>query len=280
MITILDIKKVEITKTLETKDLVKTITNNTINTWQIDRSFQKKQQDTNLGKIAENIFETYCKKHLNNIKYISYDTFRSNNYSKHAPFDGLIYNDKKTTNNVIESYFKNINEQVTNNQYGKITDELKQELYDNDIYIVEIKSTRVVNRHMNNQKVELENILNDDFLEYPKYLRTDTYDSINSWKDYFEFCKKNKNFNGDIQNLQNEEKINMRHIYIRIYIYEQNNEAYIIGWTSNTDFIKNAVVKKMIQYNKSEKALYLSTKLRNGYNIDELNIIFTDYDQY
>jgi len=62
----------------------------------------------------------------------------------------------------------------------------------------------------------------------------------------------------------------MRHIYIRIYINEKEQKAYIIGCISNKTFIQNAIIKKMSQRNKSEQALYIATSLKNGVHIDNM----------
>jgi hypothetical protein len=63
----------------------------------------------------------------------------------------------------------------------------------------------------------------------------------------------------------------MSHIYIRVYIDELHKKAYIIGMISANSFIDNLVIKHMPQYNKSESALYLATKIRNGVAINLLS---------
>lgn len=61
------------------------IANNTANTWQQDRSQDWKNKDTNLGKIAEEVFEIYIKNNKPWTKYLSYDSFRTNNFKKVPP---------------------------------------------------------------------------------------------------------------------------------------------------------------------------------------------------
>ncbi|WNL34475.1 hypothetical protein QT384_10215 [Arcobacter cryaerophilus gv. pseudocryaerophilus] len=256
---------------------IETIIQTTQETWQKDRTEQSKKQDTELGKLAENIVEGYIKTNMKDITYLSYDDFRKDEFKKHAPFDGLIYNKKTTVK--IQYVINAINKEVGDNQYGKISDGLKNKLHQNKIYIVEVKSTRVSEqRHFVANKIDLDKLLEDDFLEYPKYLRVDKFDTMNNMEAYIDFCKKYRSFkcndNLDCLNkIKNEELSNMRHVYIRVYIDIKNSIGYIIGYITNAEFIKNLNLKKMVQPGKSEKALYLSCSLRNASDLEELNNI-------
>lgn len=256
---------------------IETIIQTTQETWQKDRTEQSKKQDTELGKLAENIVEGYIKTNMKDITYLSYDDFRKDEFKKHAPFDGLIYSKKTTVK--IQDFINAINKEVEDNQYGKISDGLKNKLHQNKIYIVEVKSTRVSEqRHFVANKIDLDKLLEDDFLEYPKYLRVDKFDTMNNMGAYIDFCKKYRSFkcndNIDCLNkIKNEELSNMRHVYIRVYIDIKNSIGYIIGYITNVEFIKNLNLKKMVQPGKSEKALYLSCSLRNASDLEELNNI-------
>lgn len=251
-------------------DNIKTIANNTAETWQPNRSAIEKEKDTNLGKLAENIISSYIKISIPQIRYLSYDDFRKDGFTKHAPFDGLLF-----ANNinevVLNGMIDKINDEVNKDDYGKITDGLKDEIASCGIYITEIKSTRITKRHKFNNNVDLDKILNDDFLEYPKYTRYDKNDTINDFQSYIAFIKENKGLVYSEKELKNIEKANMRHIYVRIYIDIEAQNAYIIGVISKDSFIKNAIIKKMKQVGKSEKALYLAVSLRKGENIDILS---------
>ncbi len=249
------------------------ISDNTVNTWQEDRSPEEKKADTEVGKKAEYAVELYIRDNLNNIEYIAYDNFRTNNFKKHAPFDGLLF-DKKIDRNVVENLKKKINDEITKNKYGKISDSLKQELFKNEIYITEIKSTRITERLLSNSKIDLNKILQDDFLTYPKFLRS--HESINSINEYIKYCIDKKY----LQCYENEncfEKIktiefkNMQHIYIRVYIDIKNNDAYIIGFIESEQFISKLAIKRMKKINKSEYALYFYYPLKDGKDIDLLN---------
>lgn len=254
-----------------------TIIDNTEETWQPNRTNEDKVKDTKNGKLAEDIIESYIKKNIKNIIYLSYDEFRSNNYKKHAPFDGILFN-KDTEKEKVKKYIDIINLQITNNQYGKIEDSLKTSLSDDGIYIVEIKSTRVNEvRHYTNGSVDFQKLLKDDFLEYPKYLRVDDNGTINSLEDYILFCKKHRGFickeEECIEKIIMEEYHNMRHIYIRVYIDEIQDIGYILGYINKRNFVQNMKLKKMSQKGKSEKALYLSCSLHNAKDIDNFNEI-------
>lgn len=254
------------------------LSENTENTWQKNRNLNEKKADTSIGKLAEEIFVEYLKKNLTKIIFFTYDSFRKDNYKKHAPFDGIILKKNYDRDNII-FYAKKINQEIKNSQYGKISDTLKNNLEKNEIYTVEIKSTRITGRHKKNnssKKQIIENILlNDDFLDYPKHLRTDKYNNIHSINDYINFCKKNKNLICEENNCENKireiEKKNMKYYYIRIYIDEVDKIAYIIGFIDKDFFSRNFNIKHMSRKAKSEKALYLAASLKHAKNIDELN---------
>ena len=273
-----DIKIIEnIQEYVYSSEDIKTIAENTVNTWQEKRSNVSKEEDTKMGKMAEDIFSAYIKHNMRNLTYLSYDDIRTNNFKKHAPFDGLIFNNTSIDMENLIKIIIEINDEITNDKWGKISDDLKIKCQKNHIYIVEIKSTRVTDRHKINSKVNLDIFLKDDFLEYPKYLRTDKYDTINGFMEYVNFCKKYRDFvcstDDCIADIKHEEKNNMRHLYARVYIDEQENIAYIIGCISNRTFINNAIIKKMPQWQKSELALYLATSLSNGVSIDKISEI-------
>jgi len=250
------------------------IVENTVETWQPNRTEASKIQDTKIGKTAENIFTSYIKENKSNFQYLSYDNFRTNNFKKHAPFDGLLFY-KDINESTLKNIIDKINQEITKSEFGKVSDELKSECIKNKIYIVEVKSTRISSRHKINGKISLEKILNDDFLEYPKFLRTDKYGKINNFDDYIDFAKKYRKFLCKdhidcIQKIKELEKSNMRHLYFRIYIDLDTKTAYIIGYIYFVDFIKYCTLKKMRKRNKSEFALYLAAPLKNGEKIDNL----------
>jgi hypothetical protein len=269
MILSKDIKRC---KYIENKDAenIEEITEHTQNTWQKNRSKNEKFEDTKIGKKAENIIERYIKDNFPQLNYVSYDDFREDKFEKHAPFDGLLYKKEDVSEEKLKKVIKKINEDVKNNKFGKISNETKKFTNDNNIKIVEIKSTRISARHLNDKKeVNFEKILDDDFLTYPKYLREDKYGFLTE-KKYYEFCKK-KNSNYNVK----EELENMADIYIRIYMNDEKKEGYIVGYVDKENFFKNKKLKKMRKPNKSEKAVYWATNLKKGFPIEDLISIFS-----
>ena len=272
MITQNDIKIIyNIDKYMPTN--IKTIADNTAETWQPNRATAEKINDINLGKLAENIISSYIKINIPQIQYLSYDTFRADNEKIHAPFDGLLFS-SNVNRNILKELLEEINE--TKDEFGRITDSLKRKILYNQIYITEIKSTRITSRLKNNDKVDTNKILNDDFLEYPRFIRYDKNNQINNLQDYLAFVNndKDKRSTYNEKTLREIEMENMRHIYVRVYIDTEYKIAYIIGIIGRGVFMKTMIIKKMIQHNKSEKALYWATSLRNGENIDILSKLF------
>lgn len=254
----------------DSTDTTKKITANTVNTWQPNRSEKDKMADTSLGKIAESIFEKYI--NLFSIVYLSYDDFRENNFEKHAPFDGLLFSNDKLENE-IKTFTNKINEEVSLSDFGKVTIGLLSILTKNKVYTVEVKSTRITERHKRNGEVDLAIIKRDDFLTYPSAIRKSYKDySLSSYADLLIQ-------NGKIHVPSGEDKVSvvrkyekqfMTDFYVRVYIDEKENKGYIMGFITKELFIKKAVLKRMYQKNKSELPLYLATPISNGESVDNL----------
>lgn len=271
MIDTSNIKKCSYTIGKQT-DNANYIAENTVNTWQKGRNQLEKSQDTQIGKIAENIVENYILGNLKNIRYLSYDSFRKDNFQKHAPFDGLLFH-KGNNEFLINEAIAKINQEVSHNQFGQISENLKQYCLKNHIYLTEIKSTRITQRHKDNNKLNLNIILNDDFLDYPKFTRTDKGNKIRNLNDYLHYINSEKGVSYLLEDLKLIEKRNMKHIYVRVYVDELENTGYIVGCISCKKFTENMQIKHMIKKGKSENALYLSTGLRHGEDIDILRKI-------
>ena len=97
-----------IDKIVYSTNSIKDIVTNTENTWQKDRSFNEKESDSSIGKLAEDIIENYIKENRPDIIYFSYDKFRANNFKKHAPFDGLLFS-KEIDKEIVNRFIKKIN---------------------------------------------------------------------------------------------------------------------------------------------------------------------------
>ena len=256
-------------------DKTKKISENTVNTWQPGRSEKDKMADTSLGKIAEALFESYVNQF--NITYLSYDNFRTNNLEKHAPFDGLIFSNEKTEGTT--SFTARINEEVSDSAFGKISIGLLSDLTRSKIFTVEIKSTRVIDRHKTAGVVDLDKIKRDDFLTYPHDLRTTSQDfSLSAYADYLIRTGKLVVSFGEnkITALRSYEKQFMMDVYVRVYIDETTKTAYLMGWISKKAFIDNATLKRMFQRGKSELPIYLATPISNGNSVDELSTFISN----
>ena len=163
-----------------------------------------------------------------------------------------------------------INVDATNNSNGAISNNTKEFLKNLKIYTMEIKSTRITNRHKEKDTINYQAILNDDFLAYPKFYRKVPSEiEINNWDRYLDYCMNNNKIqpNTDLATLQEIELKNMYDFYARVYVDQINDnlfDIHIMGYITKQDFIKNSVIKRMPQYGKSEQALYIATQIKNG----------------
>ena len=135
---------------------------------------------------------------------------------------------------------------------------------------MEIKSTRITNRHKEKDTINYQAILNDDFLAYPKFYRkVPSGIEINNWHKYLDYCMNNNKTqpNTDLATLQEIELNNMYDFYARVYVDQNSSnlfDIYIIGYITKQNLIKDSVIKRMPQYGKSEQALYIATQIKNG----------------
>lgn len=251
----------------ELLNLIEKIYINTQNSWQKNRSLEEIKKDTMVGKISEYIL----KKHIenNSDKFVlDYDNFRIDNFKKAAPLDCIFY--KKDNNNILKAIDK-INNDVKNNNFGKISQDTKIFLKENEINTLEIKTTRITLRHYdNNGNINFNTILNDDFLAYPKYKRT-LYKNliINNWNDYLNLLNSINTFSKslNVTELKEIEKENMTDFYARVYVKElefNKFDIYLIGYISKNNFIEMGNIKRMPKFNKSENALYIAAPLKMG----------------
>lgn len=250
----------------ELLEQIKIIAEHTKNTWQSNRSLDDIIKDTTIGKIAEYTLKEHILKH-SGYAILDYDDFRVDNYEKHAPLDCIIF---KKENPDLQLAINTINLDATNNLNGAMSDKTKNLLKNLKISTMEIKSTRITNRHKANGVINYQVILNDDFLAYPKFYRkVPSGIEINNWHKYLDYCMNNNKIqpNTDLATLQEIELNNMYDFYARVYVEQISNnlfDIYIIGYITKQNFIKNSVIKRMPQYGKSEQALYIATQIRNG----------------
>ena len=260
--------------TSDTDEAVSQIVSHTANTWQTNRGTAEKGRDTKQGKKAEQAVFLFFSKYYSSVKYISYDDIRTDNFEKHAPFDGVIVDCGKVSDTTLAEKFARINNEIDQGYYGVISPELRAELYDSGIFTVEIKSTKVNDKKRTaasfssyDESIQIKNLLTavcaDDFLTYPHFRRTGDYD----WNSYCTYVQRRvpqlSSFTGET--LQNAVKqIELSHMddfYIRVYMDEIHKKPLILGFITKKDFMEEPYIKKMPKYNKSEKALYLAKNL-------------------
>ncbi|MCH5322361.1 MAG: hypothetical protein J1E31_02105 [Helicobacter sp.] len=246
---------------------IKEIANHTKNTWQTNRMLNEIISDTTIGKVAEHTLKNHIKQHSNYF-ILDYDDFRKDNYKKHAPLDCIIL---QKDNNNLQNAINQINLDAANNPNGALSQNTKEYLKKLQIFTMEIKSTRITNRHKDEKlKISYEKILKDDFLTYPKFFRKIPNNvQVNGWEDYYRYCIDSNKIQPEINLilLKNIELENMYDYYARVYVEQININlfnVYIIGYIIKQNFINNSNIKRMPQYNKSEQALYIATKLKNG----------------
>lgn len=271
---IIFIKKEKI-KSLITSKEIQEITNHTSNTWQYDRDDNEMKSNTFQGKKAEDMFADFIeqKSGNTNIKYVSYDDIRQDNYKKHAPFDGLIY---KTDNPLLNDSIKQIVKDVSEDEFGRIKENTFNLLRERQIYTVEIKSSKIpkkdydnINLKNFNKKIQQEKLINNlldrDLIKYPKYTRNkgDIIHSFNTYLDYV--VREHPQEYGSLtpnespKKLREEELKETCDIYTRIFIDDTSTESfigYILGYIHGVDFYKNPSIINLYQPGKSEKALY------------------------
>jgi hypothetical protein len=253
------------------------IVQNTKNTWQKDRTLKEKNLDTKIGKIAESEFEKYVNNYdtINSYQYISYDSFRNDNYKNHAPFDGL-YLSKNIDEKSLNTIKNDINNALGTNKFGKLNTlkKIREEWKKNNlkIFIVEIKSTRLLEKNKTDEDLNFNIIGKQDFLIYPSLKRqvnSDIYNHQNKYntQDYLNDSKKitNKNENDILIN----EKFSTPDLLIRVYIDEKENKSHIIGFINAKEFNQQKKIKQMIT-KKSENAIYWTVPLKFGNPINKL----------
>lgn len=264
MITIQDVVVVNGLRETDVSQIV----NNTVNTWQPDRSLEEKYLNTQQGKLAENAVHFYLNQQLKDgWFYVDYDQIRTDNFQKHAPFDGIIMSPESDRELSDSDIFQLINDNV--NHYGQLDTEVLLDLpWAYGCEPIEIKSTKLSDKIVS-QTSSLREALSlaiqqNHFLTYPVYKRYST-ENMN-FNSYCAFLKSKYNLSTD-QIIQ----INInKHCNVHIHVYVVNNSAFIIGYTHIVNLIGNKTIQRFYKKNKSEYALYFSYPLHLGFPISLL----------
>lgn len=262
---------------------IKRIAKYTVNTWQQDRDVQETLDNTTQGKMAEYVLERYLETETN-VRYISYDKFRKDDYKKHAPFDGLLYPVEITTD-VLKNLISEIVMEVSESETGQITENMREKLEIYKVFTLEIKSSQLRTKdyegveHVDlpRTKEDYERIVSNlrrwDYFVYPHFTRTSN--NIASFYDYAEHVRARREFLNQgnqvyLKSLILTEFRNASDIYTRLYFDYRSNEIFIPGYVIKEDFFKNPKIGKM-PGGKSGMALYYMRSIADGSSFLEID---------
>lgn len=221
----------------------------TANTWQPTRSEQEKQRDTQLGKLAELALERYLARV--GVPYRSWDNLRADNFREHAPLDGFLAHPSAAERLFSERFAKAAQ---TRQEKAHFRPGFQQQCEQRQLFGVEVKATRVRERHLHKGVVDPERILADDFLVYPPQrhglltpeLRTELASEASIARTI----------------------ARTPYFLVRVYIERSAtvSRAYLVGYATRTDFFGSPLltVKSMPRAGKSEAAIYYALGLRQG----------------
>ncbi len=260
------------------------IADNTAQTWQQNRGRQETLNNTIQGKTAEELFHQYMLQNSPEIHLLSYDEIRNDNYTKHAPFDFLAWNEDCDIDAIVRSVQRDI---ARSDRYVRISQETRALCRDENVKILEVKSTKITDRHKKQCKFNVsrnsdlpkvnalaEVILDDDYLTYPLFCRKTTKDDY-SVNDYIELLRSRSIRVWDEAGMRRfETSAQLADAFVRVYVDEAANVGFVVGWIDKRRFYDNAVIKKMPQRGKSELALYFAASLRTGCDIDDFSDLF------
>ena len=235
----------------------------TENTWQRNRGLAEKTRDTAQGKNAELAVIHYLQNN-SNLSYIPYDDFRDDSFEKHAPFDGIMFNNS-LDERIVKDIISRVNAEIKKSDHGEITASLRRYIFSSGVKTIEIKSTKVNDKKTDSSgHTNVAAILEDDFLTYPFYSRSGYYDT----KGYMFYAKSRMGLRGFYEYKELEEKVVKNELsensdlFIRVYVAEEG--YYLIGYITKENLLSNPEIKKMIKPGKSAKALYFAKPLTSG----------------
>ncbi|MCM1194629.1 MAG: hypothetical protein NC332_01705 [Firmicutes bacterium] len=255
------------------KNEVGNIAVHTVNTWQYDRSDAEKLADTELGKLAEDVVITVLRK-LNIYGYYSYDSFRTDEFKIHAPFDGIL------SERLNRQLVNLINDKVKE-EGSRLSIDTREAIRGFDAHTVEIKSTRLASKYKNragftsyndNRSVErlVEYLMELDFLNYPYFTRCGDM----SYEQYCLFAeqriKTGLSMNALKEEVRELELLHSTDIFIRVFMDGDNQKAIVMGWIDRNGFLTPPEMRKLVLPGKSEAPLYFVKSLKYGYPLSKL----------
>lgn len=266
------------------------IVEHTHNTWQHDRPISEIKENTMQGKRAEIVIEHILAEN-SVVRYLSYDKLRRDNFNKHAPFDGVIFN-CSVKEAILDEAIGRINYDVNNSRgdSGIISIETREFLEDKGIFTVEIKSSllqdprdyrNMIHKSKEQRTEEDYNSLCEyikksyDYFVYPHYCRDNP--DITSFYEYTTYVRKMKPEIASgvdkakfLQNLMREEFNNACDIYTRVFFDVLSDEIIIPGYVIKARFFEEPRIMKMPSP-KSKNAIYYMYHMNLGTGILEVD---------
>ena len=264
--------------------IVNQITSHTAETWQPNRKTEERKNNTQQGKEAEEIVETFIKEQFNaKISLKSYDEIRNDDYEKHAPFDFLIWNSEEVDEKDIARIETSVKNDIEASQgkFVSLSECTRGLCRKSNVKIAEVKSTNIRDKLKEKAGftgnyadiVSVEKLVDvikkaDDIFCYPHYKRSETGDNY-SIDDYCCYVKTREpslaEYDGDELRekvIELEAKKQCCDIFIRVYVDSGAKKGFVIGWMQRERLLDYKVVfKRMSQPGKSEKALYFTKNL-------------------
>lgn len=265
---------------------IENIVSHTHNTWEHNRPISEIRENTIQGKRAELVIERLLEEY-STIRYISYDVFREDNFEKHAPFDGIIFNVSVSESKLKEAV-ERVNDDVRNRigDSGLITVETREFLENTGIFTIEIKSSLLQDPRDYKTMIHKQKKLRTDedyaalcgyiksfydFFVYPHYCRDDPF--IASFYDYTIYVReKHPDLAGNCStkdflfHLLREEFDNACNVYTRVFFDILSDEIIIPGYITKTRFFEEPRIMKM-RSPKSKNAIYYMFHMCFGMNI-------------
>ncbi len=267
------------------------IAKNTQNTWQPNRNQKEIDKNTIQGKIVEELFidlieyQNCQNDNMRQLSYTAYDQFRTDLFKKHAPFDGLIY-EKNNPN--IALVKQKITETILASHYGMLTDDTIEFCRANNVYLVEIKSSKIPNNIYLSESSNLlkytshQALINRlrqlDLFKYPKFNRKNG-DIIHNTCDYLAWVKNNiisMSQKSDSEIIDAEINSSLD-IYTRIFINDKVTTddgkkvfiGYLLGYVLGYQFYENLKIMNFPS-KKSSKAIYVTYPISNTTSFNRL----------
>ncbi|MEN5017653.1 hypothetical protein ABEH87_15030 [Erwinia sp. Eh17-17] len=263
----------------------------TENTWERNRSQAETNKNTLQGKIVEELFidlihyENSKGTHSRVLSYITYDAIRQDSFHKHAPFDGLLF---EQGNPQIDIAIARINQSIAANQYGYLDDATLDFCRKNKIYTFEIKSSKIPDRvyassgHDPHKKSFQMNVISRlrqlDLFKYPKFNRKNG-DIIHDAESYLNWVRENissMRAKSDDEIIASEINSSLD-IYTRVFIDDKlvsktGRElfiGYLLGYVLGYEFYNNLNIMNF-NSNKSQKAIYTTFPISQSQRFGDL----------